>query len=52
MEPADILASDVLAAVAGFVFVYADRFDSRGCDVELLFATTFERDEPEGRAVD
>jgi len=48
VEPADIFAAHMLAAIAGTIFRDIDRLDSGRCNIELLFAATFERDKPEG----
>jgi hypothetical protein len=52
MQPADVVAAHMLAAVARAVFGNADRRDARGGDGELLLAAAFQRDEPEGGRVD
>jgi hypothetical protein len=52
MQPADVFAAHVLAAVARSILRNAQRFDTRGRDVELLLAAAFQRDEPESRRLD
>lgn len=47
VEPADIFAAHMLAAIAGAVIRDMDRLDPGRCDIELLLAAPFERDKPE-----
>src|SRR5579863_928436 len=52
MQPADVVAADMLAAVAGFVFGHEPRLRARRFDHQLLLAAALERDEPERGGVD
>lgn len=52
VQPADVVAADVFAAVAGPVRLDVGRLDAAGGDVELLLAAPLQRDEPERRTFD
>jgi hypothetical protein len=52
VEPADVVAADVLAAVAGALGRYKHGRAAGRLDHQLLPAAALERDEPEGGGVD
>src|SRR5215510_4930388 len=52
LEPADVAAADVLAAVAGALGRHQHRRAAGRLDHQLLPAAALERDEPEGGGVD
>ena len=46
MQPADVITANMFTAISRTVGADLDRCDPRCCDIELLFATPFERNEP------
>jgi hypothetical protein len=52
VQPSDVFAADVLAAVARPLLGHQARLDARGLDHHLLLAAPFQRDEPERGRLD
>lgn len=52
MQPADVIAADMFAAISRALAGDTDQGDPGGANVQLLLAAAFQRDEPEGGGLD